>query len=91
MEEQTNNMTDLEFEIMDQLYFVISYDDIVKESNLESSIVRPVLWAMIQRGWVKCLRNPELEIPVDEAQFKANYRNYHYLATKKGLFVHNAK
>lgn len=84
-------MTDLEFEIMDQLYFVIAFPEIVKESNLATNIVRDVLWDMIDKGWVKCLKNPEREVQISHDEFKVNYSNYHYLATKKGLFQHNAK
>ena len=84
-------MTDLEFEILDQLYFVTPFQAIADESGLSSSVVKSVLWTMISKGWVKCLSNPELEVQIDHDEFRLNYSKYHYLATKKGLFEHNAK
>ena len=83
-------MTDLEFEIIDQLYFVTAYPDLLREVDLSDEIVRNVLWDLMNKGWVKCFVNPEKEVSVDKDEYKANYSNYHYLASKKGLFEHNA-
>ena len=82
-------MTDEEYEIIDQLYFVVGYAELAGTATLQPVVIRQVLWDIIEKGWVKCLSGPETEIWPDEDEFARNYSNYYYLATKKGLFKHN--
>ena len=82
-------MTDEEFDIIDQLYFVIGYTELTHEISMLSSEMSEILWNLIEKGWVKCLSNPETEVWPNKDQFATNYSNYYYLATKKGLFKHN--
>lgn len=82
-------MNDVQFDILDELYFVISFDDLLKSLDLESEVLLENLKEMVKKGWVKCFEiETELEsssISFDDSKFK----NYFFLATKKGLFVHN--
>jgi len=84
-------MTTAEYDIMDQLYFVTSYDDIRKLSGVEASIINTSLWNFINRRWVKCFNGPENEIDAEEDDFLANFAKYHYLASKEGLLAHNMR
>ena len=83
-------MTEKEYEIIDQLYFVTSFEDLLLSTGMSNKTIGPSLWSLIQKGWVKCLSDPETEVYPDQDEFGSDYGNYHYLATKKGLFEHNA-
>jgi hypothetical protein len=82
-------MSEAEFIILDQLYFVSSYKDVSDACGLDERSFADTLWGLINKGWVKCLSDPENEVEIEEDEFKSNYSNYHYLASKKGLLVHN--
>ncbi|MEM7548526.1 MAG: transporter [Bacteroidota bacterium] len=82
-------MTDLEFDILDELYFVISYSDLQNASEVEDADLIQVLYEMILKGWVRCFENASDEIEIEEDTFRAHYRDYYYLASKKGLMIHN--
>ncbi len=84
-------MSEAEFEIMDQLYFVTSFEDVISLSEINEATVAVVLWKFIDKGWVKCFDGPENEITIAEDDFKTNYAKYHYLASKKGLLAHNIR
>jgi hypothetical protein len=84
-------MTDLEFDMMDELYFISSFHELKEKLSLEEPELVNALHKLIQKGWVKCLEketDDELEVP---SNFKAEYQNYNYLATKAGLLAHNSK
>ena len=89
MEKKESAMTEDEFEIIDQLYFVSSYQELAQSSQMDAELIQLALWNLMEKGWVKCLNNPETEIWPDQNDFAANYSKYYYLATKKGLFKHN--
>lgn len=82
-------MTETEYDIIDQLYFVTSYEDLLSETGMTNETIKNPLWSMVQKDWIKCLSNPETEVFPNLDEFDSNYSNYHYLATKKGLFKHN--
>ena len=84
-------MTDLEFEVLDELYFVISFDELQTKLSLEEPQLKRCLRQLYEIGYVKCFSNVSDEIPNDEIDFENNYRIYHYLATKDGLFAHNSR
>ena len=84
-------MTDLEFDIMDELYFIISFEELMKNLSMEESELLNALHALIQKGWVKCLEKESDEEPETMDNFKAEFKKYNYLATKAGLLAHNSK
>ena len=84
-------MSEAEYDIMDQLYFVTSFDDIRDLSEVKQTVLTEVLWKFISRGWVKCFSDPENEIEVAEGDFMTNFAKYHYLASKQGLLAHNVR
>lgn len=84
-------MSGAEYEIMDQLYFVTSFEDIKELSGVEESVIASVLWMFINKGWVKIFAGPENEVEVVEEDFMTNFMKYHYLASKQGLLAHNMR
>lgn len=84
-------MTDEEFQIIDTLYFIISFEDIKSELSCEENVLRDKLLGLIQKGWVKCFKKGSEEELEDLMDFEFQYKNYNYLATKEGLLAHNSK
>jgi hypothetical protein len=84
-------MTDLEYEVMDELYFVISFGELQEKLSMEESQLKKCLRGLHKIGYVKCFSNVSDEIPDEEIDFENNYRIYHYLASKDGLFAHNSR
>ena len=84
-------LTDLQFQILDSIYFVESFEHIVEEAEQPVPIVVDELRTMIDRGWVQVMQFDDVkEDYVRTAIYDAdNMQNYHYLATKDGLLKHN--
>jgi transcription initiation factor IIE alpha subunit len=82
-------MTDLEFDILDELYFVIAYDDLQKILGIDDEELKQALINLHQKGWIKCFDNISEELSLDEVDLKHSYRHYFYLASKEGLMAHN--
>ena len=84
-------MSEEEFEVIDQLYFVTSYKDLNDSCSLNETELLEVLISLSDKGWVKCYAEPDKEIGLTETDLKKNYDNYEYLATKQGLLAHNMR
>ena len=84
-------MNEVEFEVMDHLYFVTSFEELKDLSNIGETELLVVLFTLISNDWVKCFSGPDNEIKVTEAELKTNYYKYEYLATKQGLLAHNMR
>ena len=84
-------MSDLEFEIIDNLYFVQRFEALIKEVGIDEKIMQKTLLDLFQKGWVKVMDMQTDEEILDADVWTKNYSNYFYLATKKGLFAHNTQ
>jgi hypothetical protein len=82
-------MTDLEFDVLDELYFVIEFHDLLQSTELDDKTLYNCLKTLKAKGWIKCFKGMDEELPISEIDFDKNYRTYSYLATKKGLLAHN--
>src|SRR5690606_21684128 len=52
-------MTDQEFVVLDELYFVQSFNELIKETSIQQETLRDLLQKMIDKGWIRCLRSRE--------------------------------
>lgn len=84
-------MSDEEFEVMDELYFVTSYDDLEENCDCEKEQLISVLSSLHEKGWIRVLSGMDEEISVEKVDLPVNYASYFYLASKKGLLAHNSK
>ena len=84
-------MNDLEFDILDEIYFVESFESIQHRLNIDTQILKESLKKMINKGWIKCFANQYTEVIFDTHSFEEKYQIYHYLATKEGLLAHNSR
>ncbi len=85
-------MTEIEFEIIDELYFVTSYRQIGDALFLTDDELCRSLKDLVARGYVKCYYpDPDTEVEYNEAAFGKKCQDYYFLATKAGLIVHNSR
>lgn len=84
-------MTDIEYEILDELYFVVSFHQLLKETSLTDDTLKQELKSLINKGWVRSFSSPSEEIDIDITHFDKLYQSLYYLASKKGLFAHNSQ
>ena len=87
----TETLNELQFDIIDCLYFVESYENILEDVSKPEPIVRDELRTLIDRGYVNVLIFDE-----ENGDYKKtaifdsdNMKDYHYLASKDGLLKHN--
>lgn len=83
-------MTNAEFDILDELYFIRTYKDLVESLDMSKVILKSTFEKLLKRGWIKCYISPIEEIELDIKNLEKEYWKYHYLATKAGLRAHNS-
>jgi len=83
-------MSDLEFDILDELYFLIHYDDLSQTLGLSDEDLKPILQKMVRKGWLRCYTEPDVELEATNIDIEINFRKYHYLASKEGLKAHTS-
>ncbi len=85
-------MTDIEYDIIDELYFVTSFKDLTTTLALSSDELCHSLQELVVLGYIKCFYpDPDTEVEYNEATFGKQCQQYYYLATKAGLMVHNSR
>lgn len=84
-------MTDIEFDVLDELYFVQPFAHLVEELDLDELALRDALATLIEKGWVKCFLSMQEEALSFEVKLEEKYKEYFYLATKVGLMAHNGR
>ncbi len=84
-------MTDHDFDILDELYFVTSYTDLKNALTLPDKTLNTSLQELVQQGYVKVLYpDPDTVFNFEATQFESIYHHCYYLATKAGLIAHNS-
>jgi hypothetical protein len=83
---------DLEFDIIDELYFVTSFPDLLKALDLPEEELVQNLHHLFKQGYVKAFYpDTDTEVELNEEQFSKNFKHYFFLATKTGLIMHNTR
>ncbi len=89
----SNELSDIEYDILNAIYFVEPFENILAECSAAPNVVADVLKQLIHKKYVVAMR-------FDEAQQEYvrsfiydtdNMYAYAYLATKEGLLAHNSK
>lgn len=83
-------MTELEYDVIDELYFVTAYSELQQKFSISQEQLGTVLKTLLSKGWVKCLKTVSEELIFDEKEFDKSFPDYFYLATKAGLLAHNS-
>lgn len=84
-------MSDKEFQVLDELYFIQSFQELLVLTDLNEDELKTILEDMLAKGWVKSMKSREGEEPASEEDYLTHYASYHYLATKAGLLAHNSR
>ena len=84
-------LNDLQFDIIDCLYFVEPYTNIVEEVGKPEPHIRDELRTLIDRGYVNVLVFDEENADYNKTAIydSDNMQDYFYLASKDGLLKHN--
>ena len=83
-------MTEIEFEVLDELYFLQSYQYLINTLKIGDDILKSTLQELISKGWVRCYSSPSEEVDFELSVFAKEFKNYQYLASKAGLLAHNS-
>ncbi|GEO20876.1 hypothetical protein CQA01_14100 [Cyclobacterium qasimii] len=81
-------MTNDEFDLLDELYFLQSYQYLKSSLEWEDDKLLMNLSQLLEKGWIRCYAAPENEI-FDALPLTEKGKTYYYLATKEGLLTHN--
>jgi len=83
-------MDELEDQLIDELYFVISYDDLVRSLPWDNSFTTKLI-ELIERKWVDQLHfDKTIGDFIKMSEPNTNQlQQYSYLANKKGLLEHS--
>ena len=84
-------MTDDEFNIIDELYFVTSYQDLKEGCQLSDEVLQTNLISLVKEGLVRVYKNVDEASELQQINLKDHFKKYFYLASKKGLFEHNTQ
>ncbi len=83
-------MSDEEFDVLDQLYFVTNLEQIQTEIDTERRELVRILSQLYQKGWIKILETVDDEASSELIDLNNLAGKYFYLATKEGLLAHNS-
>lgn len=85
-------MTDAEFDILDELYFVTSFADLSRKTGLAPAALEPALRSLLEQELVRSYwPDPDTELAYEESSFGAIVRDSFFLASKAGLLQHNTR
>ena len=85
-------MTNRQYQILDELYFVVSFAGLAQATGLPEATLQQELRTLRENGWIKVLYpNPDTEYTSLQNQPEPDLAACYYLATKAGLLAHNAR
>ncbi|AYA36807.1 hypothetical protein D3Y59_06900 [Hymenobacter oligotrophus] len=85
-------MTDAEFDILDELYFVSSFHDLQQRTSFSPNELEQHLRGMLEQGLIRCFwPDPDTELAYEPSLFGAVRQDCFFLATKEGLLQHNTR
>jgi len=86
-------LSDIEFDVLNSVYFVESFEHIVEECNESAPIIGDVLKQLIHKKFIVPMKwdDEKSEYVRSFIYDSDNMNAYHYLATREGLIAHNSK
>jgi hypothetical protein len=84
-------MSDTEFDLLDELYFVKSFSDLQHSLGWHEEKLKAALQALHAKAWLEYYASVSKEPLTEITDFNTAYQKYYYLATKAGLLAHNSK
>ncbi len=84
------SMSDKEFDLLDELYFVQSFSEIKEALGWADELLIENLFILNQKGFIKALKAQDSEYTADTTKIQnVPWKELYFLATKKGLLEHN--
>ncbi len=84
-------MTNLEYELLDELYFVIRFQDLQQVLEWEETLLLNQLCLLLEKEWVKCIDTQGNHLDTLPANLPAQHLACLFLATKTGLKAHHSR
>lgn len=84
-------MTDLEYDIIDELYFVTGYQDLKETTELTDEELIVGLSGLVDKGFIRVFSEMDVEVEPQKVRIDQKLTDYLYLASKKGLKEHNLR
>jgi hypothetical protein len=82
-------MNDQEIDLLDELYFVQSYQDVKDALDWDDTQLQKQLFSLSQKEYIKILINHDEEYKGANDLNSIPWSELYFLATKKGLLEHN--
>lgn len=82
-------MTNDEFDLLDELYFLQSFLYLKSSLGWEDERLLKNLEVLLKKTWIRCYESPENEI-FEALPLTEKAKGYYFLATKEGLLKHNS-
>lgn len=86
-------LTSIEYDILNAVYFVEPFENILKECSEKEPVIADVLKQLIHKKYIVPMKWDESKSEYLRSFIydSDNMRAYNYLATKEGLMAHNSK
>ena len=85
-------MTDPEFDLLDEMYFVTSYRVLLAKTGLAPAALTEQLRNLLEQNLIRAYwPDPDTELAYETTSFGAIARDASYLASKDGLLKHNTR
>ena len=86
-------LNDIQFDILDSVYFVESFANILEEVGVSIPVLVDELRTLIDKGWIQVMQYEEDKGDyMRTAIFDTDHlENYSFLATREGLMKHNGR
>jgi DNA-binding transcriptional ArsR family regulator len=85
-------VTDPEFDILDELYFVTAFGDLSQRTGLPAATLTQHLRTLLEQGLIRSYwPDPDTELAYEESSFGALSQDCFFLASKEGLLRHNTR
>jgi hypothetical protein len=89
LDKEKKQMTDIEFDILDELYFIKTFAQLQAVFNDQTVDLEQALWQLVEKDWVKIVDGSDQEIKVSKMEYCVQKDNLRFNATKSGLKAHN--
>ena len=85
-------MTDPEFDLLDELYFVTSFKLLLQKTGLPAPELEDQLRHLLEQSLIRSFwPDPDTELAYETTSYGAIARDASYLASKEGLLQHNTR
>lgn len=91
MERKEIDMTDEEYLVLDELYFITDFEDLADRTKIPKETLIQMLIDFHAKGWVRCFSRHGEEIYNPSEVDRNTFRKYRYLISKEGLIAHHQK